>query len=333
MFTGYKKGMVIKMVIIRMSGGLGNQMFQYALYLKLRAQGKEVLFDDINEYRHDKARPIMLSIFGINYPRATWEQIIKLTDGSLKIVDRIRRKLTGRKTMEYHECGFFFDEEVLRRNPAYLSGVFQSELYFKNISETVRETYRFPALEDMHLPEELLRQMQEYRTRIMNTESVSIHIRRGDYLVAEEVYGNICTNEYYEAAVNYILDKKPDTTFYLFSNDTKWVRRWIDEYIDRSTGEMILTPFEREMRQRQFVVIEGTTEYTGYLDMALMSMCRHNIIANSSFSWWGAWLNANLGKIVIAPATWLNGKDCSDVYTPSMVRIDARGEVITTRLK
>ena len=64
-----------------------------------------------------------------------------------------------------------------------------------------------------------------------------------------------------------------------------------------------------------------------------MSMCKHNIIANSSFSWWGAWLNANLGKMVIAPASWLNGRDCSDIYTPSMVRIDAKGEVITTRLK
>ena len=84
------------MNIIRMSGGLGNQMFQYALYLKLRSMGKEVKFDDINEYRGENTRPIMLAVFGIDYPRATWDEIIEFTDGSMNPLKRIRRKIFGR---------------------------------------------------------------------------------------------------------------------------------------------------------------------------------------------------------------------------------------------
>ena len=95
------------MNIIRMSGGLGNQMFQYALYLKLRSLGKEVKFDDINEYRSEGARPIMLALFGIDYPRATWNEIVEFTDGSMEPLKRIRRKLFGRRAIEYYEDGFY----------------------------------------------------------------------------------------------------------------------------------------------------------------------------------------------------------------------------------
>ena len=95
------------MIIIRMAGGLGNQMFQYALYEKLRSMGKEVKFDDINEYRGERARPIMLAVFGITYPRADWNEITAFTDGSMKWKNRIRRKLLGRRAIEYEEQGFF----------------------------------------------------------------------------------------------------------------------------------------------------------------------------------------------------------------------------------
>ena len=91
------------MNIIRMSGGLGNQMFQYALYLKLRSMGKEVKFDDINEYRSESTRPIMLALFGIEYPRADWDEITVFTDGDMNPMKRIRRKLFGRRAIEYYE--------------------------------------------------------------------------------------------------------------------------------------------------------------------------------------------------------------------------------------
>lgn len=93
------------MNIIRMSGGLGNQMFQYALGMKLKSQGKEVKFDDINEYRDDDAKPIMLAVFGLTVPRATWDEINVFTDGSMKLKPRIRRKLFGRRKMSMRNRG------------------------------------------------------------------------------------------------------------------------------------------------------------------------------------------------------------------------------------
>ena len=103
------------MNIIRMTGGLGNQMFQYALYLKLRAMGREVKFDDVTEYRVPDARPIMLWVFGISYPKASAVEINQITDGFLKLSHRIRRKLFGRKSLEYHERDCNFDRQVLDR--------------------------------------------------------------------------------------------------------------------------------------------------------------------------------------------------------------------------
>lgn len=115
------------MIIIRMTGGLGNQMFQYALYLKLCSMGREVKFDDITEYELDNARPVMLWAFGLTYPRADQEEINKITDGFLKLSHRIRRKLFGRKSLEYQEKNCNYDPQVLQRDPAYLTGYFQSE--------------------------------------------------------------------------------------------------------------------------------------------------------------------------------------------------------------
>ena len=126
------------MNIIRMSGGLGNQMFQYALGMKLQSMGKEVKFDDINEYRGERARPIMLAVFGIEYPRATWNEITAFTDGSMDFRKRIRRKLFGRRAIEYEEQGFY-DPKVLSFDSMYLKGSFQSEKYFEDILDEVKE--------------------------------------------------------------------------------------------------------------------------------------------------------------------------------------------------
>ena len=131
------------MNIIRMTGGMGNQMFQYALYLKLCSLGREVKFDDISEYDRPNVRPIMLWAFGIDYPRASKDEINEITDGFLKFSHRVRRKLFGRRSKEYYEGSCNFDEQVLVREPAYLTGYFQSEKYFKDIEGQVREAFTF----------------------------------------------------------------------------------------------------------------------------------------------------------------------------------------------
>lgn len=313
------------MNIIRMSGGLGNQMFQYALYLKLKSLGKEVKFDDINEYRDDYAKPIVLSVFGIEIVRATWDEINAFTDGSMDFTKRLRRQLFGRRAIEYREQGFY-DPKVLSFDSMYLRGGFQSEKYFADIKDEIRNTYRFPPLATMHLPEKLYHATMDYLAQIDSVNAVSIHIRRSDSRPDEELYEGICTEQYYDGAVSYVLEKQPDAVFFIFSNEPKWVKNWVDGLVEnRITPDM--SDEEIEAISRRFVMMEANTEYTAYLDMFLMTRCRHNILCNSSFSWWGAWLNENPDKIVVAPDRWMNNTDSRDVYTRDMVLINAAGEV------
>jgi len=316
------------MIIIRMSGGLGNQMFQYALYMKLCSMGKEVKFDDINEYRGESARPIMLALFGIDYPRASWEEIIGFTDGSMNIFRRFRRKLFGRQATEYFEKGFY-DPQVLNYESMYLRGEFKSEKYFADIRDKVRERYRFPSLEDMHLPDKLYMSTRASLEAIESTQAVSIHMYRSDSRLDEELYEGICTEKYYEGAVRFIQEKYPDAFFYIFSNEPKWVKGWVKSLIESQIREDMDREDVRAM-EKHFVMVEANTEHTGYLDMMLMSRCRHNVISNSSFSWWAAWLNENPDKLVVAPERWTNDIDSDDVYTKGMVLINGKGKVRRT---
>lgn len=317
------------MVIIRMTGGLGNQMFQYALYLKLCSMGKEVKFDDFTEYEGREARPVMLWAFGIDYPRATREELNTITDGFLKLSHRIRRKLFGRKSLEYHEKDGNFDIQVLGKDPAYLTGYFQSEKYFKDIEDKVRQAFVFSdriwnefgdgrsGSDRVKLKGCGKQRTERYLEQIESCLSVSVHVRRGDYLENDEVYGGICTENYYCGAIEMVLNAFPDAVFFMFSNDAAWVGKWIKELC----GKLKLS-------EERFVVVEGTTEDTGYLDLLLMSRCRHHILANSSFSWWGAWLNASKDKLVIAPSKWFNNQELRDIYTEDMIRISPEGEEV-----
>lgn len=302
------------MVIIRMTGGLGNQMFQYALYLKLKFMGKEVKFDDFTEYELPGARPIQLWVFGIDYPKASQYELDKMTDGFLWFAHRIRRKIFGRKSLEYHEKDCNFDEKVLQKDPAYLTGYFQSEKYFADIREQVGEAFSFSPVICERLDQASLSMMKDYREQIEKTLSVSLHIRRGDYLENRKVYGDICTPEYYDSAIEMMKEQFITPVFYVFSNDEEWVVEWCKEQEDKYHS--------------CFVPVIGFPEEKGYLAMSLMSLCKHHIVANSSFSWWGAWLNKNPDKIVAAPAKWFNNQDCYDIYTKEMIKISPRGMMV-----
>ncbi|MBS1565210.1 MAG: alpha-1,2-fucosyltransferase, partial [Bacteroidetes bacterium] len=125
--------------------------------------------------------------------------------------------------------------------------------------------------------------------RVEKTNAVSLHIRRGDYVTVahtNQLHGT-CSIDYYQRAAELIADVSPDPVFYIFSDDIAWVR------------ENLQLPFP-------IVFVEGNDEAHAYEDMRLMSRCRHHILANSSFSWWGAWLNGRPDKIVVAPQKWMN---------------------------
>lgn len=279
------------LIVIQLSGGLGNQMFQYALYMQLKALGKNVKIDDITEYKGRNARPICLSVFGIKYPTPTETEMKCLTDSYLDIVSKIRRKLTGRKTAEYLDKTQLFAPEVLEMERAYLVGWWQSEKYFKTIKDEVRKAFTFRNME-------LSEQMQNYKEAMQRSNSVSVHVRRGDYLDVDEVYGGICTEEYYTKAMQLMEDEVTDCHFFIFTNDVPWAKE--------------------HMLKDNVTIVEGNDEDTGYIDMYLMTQCKHYILANSSFSWWGCYLNSSKDKKVIAPKTWVNGIDRRDVYTEEM---------------
>lgn len=235
------------MNIIRMTGGLGNQMFQYALFLRLKAQGKEVKFDDRTEYKGEEARPILLWAFGIDYPAAGEEEVNELTDGVMKFSHRLRRKLFGRKSKEYREKSCNFDQQILEKEPAYFTGYFQSERYFEEVKEQVRKAFQFSGKIWGSVSKELEERIREYQTKIENKSQmpVSVHIRRGDYLENDEAYGGICTDAYYQKAIEIMEEKLPNAVFYIFSNDTQWAKQWIDHFYKEKS---------------RFIVIEGTTK-------------------------------------------------------------------------
>ena len=324
------------MIIIRMSGGLGNQMFQYALYLKLVSLGREVCFDDTTEYttvtddgRVRERRPKMLGVFGINVPKVRQEDLIRMTDSDLRLSSRIRRKITGRKSKLLHDQDFHFDPEFLRVEDGYFAGGFQSPLYFAGVEEKVRRAFTFPEniLDGQERAQAVRQQILEpsgegaCRAPYAACDSASIHLRFGDYLDNQKLYGGICTDAYYDAAVRYLTERCRSIRFFVFSNDETRAREWIS----------------RRENPDAFRYASVADEDHGYIDLYLMSLCRHHIIANSSFSWWGAYVARHASApddsaITIAPALWVNTDDGSglykaDIYTDDMVRIRPDGMV------
>jgi len=282
-----------KLHIVRLSGGLGNQMFQYAFYRKLQSLGMQVKMDDVTEYQERETREKQLEVFGIHYETCTREELIALTDAYMDPLSRMRRKFTGRRTKSYMERQFNYDPEVFQQKAAYYEGCWQTERYFADITKELREAFTFRC--------EITKDTQQWLEQITaEPNAVSIHIRRGDYLAGPQVpvYGNICTETYYEKAIEKMDQQVTGAVYYIFTNDPGWAKEHYDS--------------------ERFHVVDCNEEATGYLDMLLMSRCRHHIIANSSFSWWGAWLNPREEKIVIAPSKWLNGRDCKDIYTSQM---------------
>ena len=331
------------MIIIRMSGGLGNQMFQYALYLKLKSLGREVCFDDASQYDKEafknsdqKRRPKHLRIYGIHYPKASQEDMIRMTDAAMDVSSRVRRKLTGRKSLEKQDQDFIYDPSFLEETEGYYCGCFQSPRYFAGEEEAVRKAFTFPS-DLLEVPgdadkreKRVLEQAAHYAERIReaneNGGSTAIHLRFGDYVDKGDIYGGICTDAYYDTAIRKIKDKSENMTFFVFSNDEEKAGEWIRFQAER----------QENLGRGHFVLVKGSDEDHGYLDLYLMTLCGNHIIANSSFSWWGAWLCREPGKTVFAPSIWNNEKDGSelkrvDIYADFMRRINPAGQEVTEK--
>lgn len=269
------------MIITKLIGGIGNQMYQYAFGKRTAYKNNTILKMDILGYQNQVGltpREYALHCFNIQENFATTFDIFLLKKNNFFW------KFFKNKTY-FKESHFYFDNRMLKiPNNSYLDGYWASEKYFKDIQHIIRKefTYKKP----------LDNKNAKMSKIIKKNNSISLHIRRGDYVsvaVTNNTHG-VCDLAYYKKAISYLSKQISKPHFFLFSDDIEWVKQnlkleYPTYYIDFNTGQK------------------------SYNDMHLMSLCKHNIIANSSFSWWGAWLNSNKYKIVIAPKIWF--KDAS----------------------
>ena len=280
------------MKIVNIIGGIGNQMFQYAFALSLieKFPNEEIKIDTshFNGYGLHNGFEIE-RVFGLSLPVATKEDLKKLTFYSPNYkISRLYRKLFGYKKTEFKEPSLFTywgAETYEIKNDCYYEGSWQNEQYFKDINENIRKAFSFKIEFDSHNSSLL--------NKIISSNSVAIHVRRGDYLL-EDAYKNICDLPYYRNAINYIKNNIENPVFYIFSNDAEWCRENILPICGSAD------------------VIDWNGGSDSWKDMKLMSLCKHNIIAHSSFSWWSAWLNNNVNKIVISPQKWFNKKGVTE---------------------
>ena len=304
------------MKIVNITGGLGNQMFQYAFAMALKYRNpQEEVFVDIQHYN-----TIVFKKFkGINlhngyeidkvFPKAKLpvagvRQLMKFSYWIPNyILSRLGRKFLPIRKKEYippYSMNYSYDEKALNwKGDGYFEGYWQSYNHFGDIKEELQKVYAHP------------KPNQYNAALISNLEScnsVGIHVRRGDYL-AEPEFRGICGLDYYEKGIKEILSDEKKYVFFIFSNDMQWCQ----ENIAPLVGD------------NRIVFISGNKGKDSCWDMFLMTHCKDLIIANSSFSWWGAFLNKKVDR-VICPKPWLN-RDCNiDIYNPSWILVPCYSE-------
>lgn len=288
-------------VLVKLLGGLGNQMFQYAMGRRLVHGRKASLHFDVRELCNDPQRSFALDGFCIVGRVANAAELRKGLPWQAWLHPRFTRRLAAFPSRVHYvrECGYTFEPVVLESTvPAYVEGYWQSERYFAPIADVVRA--------DFMLAEPLTAMRRVIADKIAACEAISVHVRRGDYVsnpVANAYHGT-CAPEWYATAMELIAAGLNRPKFFVFSDDPAWARenlpgRWSCEFV------------------------APQDDGRDFEDMHLMAMCRHHIIANSSFSWWGAWLDPHPEKRVIAPAHWFKGAghDTRDLIPESWERL------------
>ena len=284
------------MLIVQLSGGLGNQMFQYAAAYALAKKNRQECILDISQYEKN-SRKFELDYFKIANKRCINRLPII---GNLKIPNRFKSlfyAFFNNNKIFVENNPFEFDERIrMLKNNIYLIGYFQNEKYFSEYENDIRLIYEFQENNPLSY----------YSNQIkFDNNSVSIHIRRGDYVSDSNAnhFHGICSEQYYSAALNTIEGKIKTPNYYIFSDEILWVKNNMNF-------------------PKNSIYIENEYEHPIF-EMNLMSMCKHNIIANSSFSWWGAWLNKNPSKVVIAPKRWILSEkyETEDIIPKNWIKI------------
>jgi len=279
------------MIIVNLKGGTGNQIFQYALGRHLAIKNNDTLKLDVGSLDRankvgDIYRPLQLDVFNIQKNYATEDEVRRLKY-PFGVISKAWRYLSFKLSRDKNTL--FYPHVLNWKGNIYLDGYWQSPLYFDPIRDTL--------LKELTLVKPLSAPAAAIAAQIKQSTSVSLHARRGDYVKNPRVlyeFG-MCSQGYYEAAMKKIETIAPNPTYYVFSDDIEWVKNNLPV---GSSAVFVKDP-----------AITDTEE------LMLMSLCQHNIIANSSFSWWGAWLNQNPHKQVVAPTPWFDHQ----AYDPSLI--------------
>jgi hypothetical protein len=266
------------MIIVKIIGGLGNQLFQYALGRHLAIKNDVELKLDISSFQTYNLRNFELSKFNIESKFATNSELpFRRRKPQVNKIKAFLGDLVLSRISIIKEKSFRYDPKILNyRRDVYIEGYWQSEMYFKPIKETLKK--------EIKLIEKLNHKQQQLLHLIENTNSISVHVRRGDYVqnpANTSIYSN-CSMEYYKKAIEKIEKLVEKPFFFIFSDDVEWVKN--------------------NLRiEHENMLVYGNE---AVVDLTLMASCKHNIIANSTFSWWGAYLGDYSQKQVISPESW-----------------------------
>lgn len=281
------------MIIVKLTDGLGNQMFQYAAGRRLAYYHNTDLFLDITDYANDPLRKFELDNLQIKAAIAPPDLIKQVPFSRTDVLRLGIRKLyeMDKEFCFMKENDLDFHEEILSLpDNSYLDGYWQNEKYFLDIAEIISSEFSFVKPPSV-INQKLIRDFQK-------CNSVSLHIRRGDYVSNQrnrKIHG-ILPVEYYRKTLNLIEEKVIDPHIFVFSDDLPWAR-------DNIKTNLPLHFISHNKLEKNFE------------DLRLMSNCKHHIIANSSFSWWGAWLSGNKNKLVIAPLKWFSDEKMNNRQT------------------
>lgn len=272
------------MIYVELFAGLGNQMFQYAAGLRLARKHGTQLKLGLKSFENHICS-YGLDVFNISGTAATEEEVAAFEPARRGWRNFFfgRPAAGGAQIRRVKEKHFQFDPEILSApDGVCLNGYWQSEKYFRDIEADVRREFS--------LKRPLDAENEKLLAKIRQSASVSLHVRRGDYVSNPKLIHGTCSLDYYERCAQMVCAGLEGAHFFVFTDDPGWVSENL-----RLPGPMTL--------------VQGNQGAASHKDLHLMSACQNNIIANSSFSWWGAWLNPHPQKTVFAPARWFNKGD------------------------
>ena len=279
-------------------------MSQYAFYLEKKKSNPKAIFmfDKKSIFNHNGYE--LENVFGI-------KDKITFTDFLLFFLFRILRFKRNssftkpiRGLLQFFNISlvcenenYDYDEKLLKKSKGitFYYGGWHSEKYFKSNENEVKASFEFLNIDV---------ESEKIINKIENTNSVSIHVRRGDFMNEENwsIFGSVCTVEYFKEAINKIDNLLENPHYFVFSNDITWVKE--------------------NLNFKNFTIVDCNKGKDSWKDMMLMSKCKHNINSNSTFSWWGAWLNRNEDKLVIVPYYFCNNLSTKDFYPNTWIKLE-----------